>query len=383
MHVDLTKPDEPDEPAADELTAAPAPAPVPTVVEKESVRLTAREELMLPLRAFGAAVAAGTPVLVCLIARAAWNGVRTASQTQATAATAAAPKKTAKKTDLRKDDEPAADSDEDEGEAGQKKEKAAPPARTAAAAAGIGDTMERLAMGALVIAVACAGGFALLTVVWTFAAPYAGWVALALIVGWCLAAAAVAPDEDGDEDEREGDTPVNDHENAAGEHGQELTPATDPALNWTRQRSATRHFVEGAVAAGAAGLLEEKGRGASVDYLLSEMREKNPLPGWDRKRMIDFLEMFDIPVRDQVSFYVLQEVNGREKKVKKNAPAVHVDDLTKELGKTPSLPPRFVADITPGQPPYLASVPPLVEAPVEAPAEAPVEGPAEGRSGVA
>lgn len=379
MYVDLTKPEEPDEPAVDEL--APAPVPVPAVVEKESVRLTAREELMLPLRAFGAAVAAGSPVLVARMARAAWEGVQKASQTQSTPAPAPAPapapKKATPAVDFRKDDEPAADSDSDSGEQGQETEKAAPPAKAAATTSGFGDTMERLAMGALVVGAAFAILGGALSVVWVFAADYVGWIVLALVVGWCLAAAHHAPACE--EDEGEGDTPVNDHENASGEQPQERAPETDPAADWARRRSAIRHFVEGAVAAGAAGFREEKGRGATVDSMLAEMRLKNPLPGWDRKRMIEFLELADIPVRDQVSFYVIEQVNGRDKKVKKNLPAVHVEDLTKELGKTPSLPPQFVADNTPSPPPHLAAVPPLVEAP----AEAPVEGHAEGRSGVA
>lgn len=363
MHVDLTKPGpDPDEPAGDELTDTTAP--VPTAVEKEPVRLTAREEFTLPLKAFGAAVRAGSPVLVRRIATAAWAGVRAASQTRNTTPAKPAPKKA---------DEPAADSGE--GDGGQE-EKTAPPAKATPTAAGIGDALEQLVMGALVVVVVCAGVGGLLTVVWAFAAPYAGWVVTGLIVAWCLAAAAVAPAV---EDESEDDTPVNDHENPTGEQDQEGAPETDPAADWARRRMGIRRFVEEAVAAGAAGYREEKGRGATVDSLLAELQEKTPLPGWDRKRMIEFLELADIPVREQVSFYVTQEVNGREKKVKKNVPAVHVEDLAKELGKTPALPPRFVADITPGQHPHLAAVPTLTEGV----AAAPVEGPAEGRSGVA
>lgn len=373
MHVDLKKPDpEPDEPGGDEL--AEATAPVPTVVQKEPVRLTAREEFTLPLKALGAAIVTGSPVLARRIATAAWAGVRAASQTRNTTAAKPVPKKA----DLRKGDEPAADSGE--GDEGQE-EKAAPPAKATATAAGIGDALEQLVMGALVIVVACAGAGGLLTVAWSFAAPYAGWVFLGLIVAWCLAAAAVAPAvEDEDEDE---DTPVNDHENPAGEQGQEHAPETNPTADWTRRRMAIRRFVEEAVAAGAAGYRNEQGRGATVDSMLAELQEKTPLPGWDRKRMIEYLELAGIPVREQVSFYVTQEVNGREKKVKKNLPAVHVEDLAKELGKTPSLPARFVPETTPGQHPHLASVPPLAEGLPEAPAEGPVEGPPEGRSGVA
>lgn len=364
MHVDLTKSEpEPDEPAGDEL--ADATAPVPTVVEKEPVRLTAREEFTLPLKALGAAIVTGSPILARRIATAAWAGVRAASQTRNTTAAKPAPKKA---------DEPAADSGE-----GDQEEKAAPPAKTTATAAGIGDALEQLVMGAFVVVLACAGGGGLLTIVWSFAAPYAGWIFLGLIVGWCLAAAAVAPAV---EDE-EGDTPVNDHENPAGEQGQEHAPETDPTADWARRRIAIRRFTEGAVAAGAAGYRKEQGRGATVDSMLAELQQKTPLPGWDRKRMIEFLELAGIPVREQVSFYITQEVNGREKKVKKNLPAVHVEDLAKELGKTPSLPPQFVPETTPGQHPHLASVPPLVEGLAEAPAEGSIEGPPEGRPGVA
>lgn len=377
MHVDLTKPDEPEEPAA---ATVPLPGPA-AAVDKEPVRLTAREERTLHVKAFAYAVAAGSPVLGGMILSALWRGVQTASRTQSTAAPAPAPKKTAKAAKpvkFTKDDEPADDSGEATDE-DEKPEKATPAEK----AGDLGDTVERLAMGALVIGVACVMATGVFAFVWSFLAPYAGWIVSGLIIGWCLAAVHVAPELCDDEDQEDEHTPVNDHENAAGEQPQEVAPARE----WARQRSAIRHYVEGAVAAGAAGYREEKGRGASVDSMLAEMQAKQPLPGWDRKRMIEFLELADIPVRDQVSFYVIEEVNGREKKVKKNLPAVHVDDLAEELGKTPSLPPQFVPDITPGQPPHLAAVPPLAEGPAgppaEAPTEAPTEGPGEGHTGVA
>lgn len=379
MYFDLTKPDEPEEPAAATVplpgpaatdpAAATVPLPPPAAtVEKEPVRLTAREKRMLPVKAFAAAVAAGSPVLTGLILSALWRGVQAASRTQGTAAPQPAPTaKAAQPVKASKDDEPA----EGTGEGGKEDEKAAPTGK----AGDLGDTAERLAMGALVIGVVCIMATGVFAFVWSFLAPYAGWIVLGLIVGWCLAAVHVAPELDDDEDQEGDAAPVNDHENVAGEQPAEDAPEVDPAREWARRRSAIRHFVEGSVAAGAAGFREEKGRGASVDSLLAELQQKKPLPGWDRKRMIEFLELADIPVRDQVSFYVIEEVNGREKKVKKNVPGVHVDDLAKELGKTPSLPPQFVADITPGQPPYLTAVPPLVEAPAEAAGE--------GRSGVA
>lgn len=367
MHVDLTKPD-PAEPEPTPAAVPDAPTPEPVEVEEEPVRLTAREELMLPLKAFGGAVAAGSPVLARRIAVAAWHGIQAASRTRNTTAPALAPKKA----DLRKDEEPAPDGGGGGDGGGQEEEKAAPPAKGAAAAAGIGDAAERFAMGVLVIGLVCVGGGGVLAVAWSFVAPYAVWIISGLIVAWCLAAAHVAPvlDEDATE---------NDHENEAGEQDQEHAPETDSAADWARKRMAIRRFAEEAVAAGAAGYREEKGRGATVDSLLAELRQKTPLPGWDRKRMIGYLESADIPVREQVSFYVTQEVDGRTKKVKKNLPAVHVEDLAKELGKTPALPARFVPDITPGAPPYLAAVP----TPVEPPAEAPAEGPEEGRSGAA
>lgn len=364
MHVDLTKPD-PAEPRPTPAAVPDTPTPEAVEVEEEPVRLTAREELMLPLKAFGGAVAAGSPVLARRIAVAAWHGIQAASRTRNTTAPTPDPKKA----DLRKDEEPVPDGDG----GGQEEAKAAPPAKGATAAAGIGDAAERFAMGVLVIGLVCVGGGGVLAVAWSFVAPYAGWIVPGVIVAWCLTAAHYAPATE-DEDATE-----NDHENEVGEQDQEQAPETDSAADWARKRLAIRRFVEEAVAAGAAGYREEKGRGATVDSLLAEMRQKTPLPGWDRKRMIEFLESADIPVREQVSFYVTQEVDGRTKKVKKNLPAVHIEDLAKELGKTPALPPRFVPDITPGAPPYLTAVP----APIEPPAEAPAEGPEEGRSGAA
>jgi hypothetical protein len=243
--------------------------------------------------------------------------------------------------------------------------------------------MERFATGAFVVVVACAAVVGLLAVAWAVVAPYAGWAASGVIVTWCVAAAAVAPGED--------TTPLNDHEDEAGEQARNPARETDPTHDWNRQKASIRRFVEGAVAEGAAGHREEKGRGATVDSLLAELQERGSLPEWDPKRMIDFLERAGIPVRKQMSFFVTREVDGKPKKVKKNLPAVHVDDLTKELGKTPALPSRFVPDITPGRHPHLAAAAPPAEGPVEAPAEAPAEGPVEapvgapdeGRYGVA
>ncbi|MGJ3558970.1 hypothetical protein ACR6C2_08300 [Streptomyces sp. INA 01156] len=71
MAVDLTSPE-----------SDPGPGPEPAAAEEECAPLTAREELMVPLKAFAGAVVAGSPLLARRIAGVVWQGVREASQAQ-------------------------------------------------------------------------------------------------------------------------------------------------------------------------------------------------------------------------------------------------------------------------------------------------------------
>jgi hypothetical protein len=307
-----------------DLTKKTPPEPEPTAVEKEPVVLTAREELMLPLRAFAAAVATGSGVLVRWFAGAAWEGVRAASKPQGADAAS-------------------------EGE------------ETAPARGGIGDIVEQLVMGVFVVVFAFTLVGGVLGALWVYAASYVGWVVLALVVGWCLLAAAFAP-EPGNEEEEEEDTTEGDHEKSAGEEPQEDAEEGEPEddeeareARWQDVQEKLRQFVEQRVAAGAANRTPNvKGRGARVDDLLAEQQQLGALPGMERKGMIELLGMAGITVREQMSFRVYEETATGSKWVKKNVPGVHVDDLTEDLGYRPRLPAHLVPDLTPGAPPVSA-----------------------------
>jgi hypothetical protein len=359
MHVDLTTPDpsEPDEPTA---TTAPLPGPAdaePVPVEKEPARLTAREELLLPLRELGARVRAGSPVLTMMILRGLWQALRKAAGAAPAPAVMKPPK-----IDMTKGPVDSDDQDDEE-----KEQKPAPKAtgRTG----GPASAAEQFALGAVILAMALAALGSVGPVIARLVAPYAVGVVPGLIVAWCLTAAYWAPLTEDD------DTTENDQEKGAGEEDQKTDTESDP---WPAQRAAIRQFVEHEVTAGAAGHLDAKGRGATVDHLLEKMREKQPLEGWDRKRMTEFLGKAGITVRPQMKF----RLEGKPV----TPPGVHVEDLAEDLGKTPVMPPRLVPDNTPGAPPYLAIVPtpadPLDQARSHHPAAAPTAAPGEGRTEV-
>ncbi|MEU6595332.1 hypothetical protein ABZ923_40100 [Streptomyces sp. NPDC046881] len=310
-----------------DLTKKTTPAPEGAAVDKEPVALTAREELMLPLRAFAAAVGAGSVVLGRWIAGAVWQGVRTASRPQGSGGTAS------------------------EGE------EEAPASK-----GGIGDTIEQLVLGVFVVVIACTLLSGVVGALWAYAASYAVWVVLGLVVAWCLLAAAFAPAPDPeDEEEEEDDTTENDHEKSAGEKPQEGAEEggrgeDDEAreARWSDAREKLRQFVEQRVAAGAANRNPNvKGRGARIDDLLAEQQQHGALPGMTRKGMIELLETAGITVREQMSFRVFEESASGSKWVKKNVPGVHVDDLTRDLGYRPRLPAHLVPDLTPGASPVL------------------------------
>ncbi|MFF5968205.1 hypothetical protein ACFY64_31680 [Streptomyces collinus] len=307
-----------------DLTKKTPPVPEPGAVEKESVVLTAREELMVPLRAFATAVGSGSVVLLRWLAGSAWQGLRAASKPQGAG-----------------------------GGAGEGEE--AKPAATG----GIGDIVEQLVMGVFVVVFAFTLLGGVLGALWVYAASYVGWVVLALIVGWCLLAAAFAP---ADEEEAEGDATEDDHEKSAGEEPQEDAEEGEPEdgeeareARWQDVREKLRQFVEQRVAAGAANHNPKvRGRGARVDDLLAEQQQLGALPGMERKGMIELLGMAGITVREQMSFRVFEETATGSKWVKKNVPGVHVEDLTEDLGYRPRLPAHLVPDLTPGAPPVPA-----------------------------
>lgn len=322
---------EPQAPAQGAPEAGPAQEPARAAeqaetAEEEPAALTAREEFLIPLYDLGRHIRTGSPVLVRLIIVGLWQALRKASGGSGAAEGAApAPAKTAT-VDMTKDAAAA------EGETPAPAEAAKPTSKGKAKAAAGASFFEQLGIGALIVA-CCVGALGSLGPLALYLlAPYRWWALLAVVVGWCLTAAAVAP-----KDEDEEDPNGNDHETGAGE-----TPV-DPAAaaqEWERQKAAIWTFAEQATAAGAAGHYPLKGKGVSVDYLLDLLQERQPLPGWGRKEMIDFLDLVDIPMRDQISFRLNAE--------KKTPPGVHLDDMAKALGRRPLLDPRLVPNITPG-----------------------------------
>ncbi|MEU7323360.1 hypothetical protein ABZ682_22835 [Streptomyces griseoviridis] len=332
MVVDLSKAFSPQQPPQPDGEPQPAPEPV----EKETVALTPREELVLPLKALGGAIVAGSPPLAHWIGLMVWRAVREVSRTQESGP-------------VKKDDE-AAD--------GQKE------------TAGFGDLAERVARGAFCVAIVCAFLTGGLRAAWPYIAPYSRWIAVAVVVGWCLAAAAFAPDEDAD-------TIENDHEKLAGENPQEDTPEEvdeerqqQKGEPWPVARDRLLRFVEERVASGAGGHNSKvKGKGARLDDLLAELQENNALQSMDRKGFMVLLDTADIPYREQMKFRVFEETGAGAEWKQKNVPGVHADDLAKHLGRPPRLPaclvPSFGPEGTPISPPdsTLTSAPESVAIP--------------------
>ncbi|MFE0541101.1 hypothetical protein [Streptomyces sp. NPDC058891] len=249
-------------------------------------------------------LAAGSVVLVRLIMRGLLAALRAASHN------ATAPAKT----------EPVYKDGQEEQPASGTKTRAATAVRSGT------DRVEQIAMGALVVLV-CAGAvgtFGGVVLVWL--RPYLPLIAGVAVVGWIVAALVAAP----------GPQQSNDHETSAGEQQPEGEPEEDP---WPAQREAIRRFVDQAVAAGAAGHAEAKGRGARVDDLLTALQERGAVPDFDRAAMTELLERCGITVREQMKF----RVGGKQK----NTPGVHIEDLARDLGHAPRLPAHLVPDLTP------------------------------------
>ncbi|MFD7900532.1 hypothetical protein [Streptomyces sp. NPDC059743] len=195
------------------------------------------------------------------------------------------------------------------------------------------DLAEAVIIGFLCLALAVTFLGMLLGYLGRLLAPYRWGIGFILAAAWCIASAIAAPqgasartsaEESGEA------TTENDHEMSAGEE----SPV--PSTPW----EVVRDYVEGAVAAGAAGFADAKGRGARVDDLLLGLQgEGLASAGWDRKAAITFLEGAGITVREQMKF----RLAGRQK----NHPGVHIDDLADNLGHRPRLPAHLVPDITP------------------------------------
>lgn len=157
----------------------------------------------------------------------------------------------------------------------------------------------------------------------------------------------------------EADTPENDHETLGEEDPEEPGP-DDPEAERVRRVALIWERVEHAV---AAAWYQTATRGARTVDLLAEFQSGGALADWDEKQFRDMLRSIGIPVRDQMYF----KVDGE----KKNQPGVHVEDLTKTLGRTPRLPAHLVPDLTPTQP-----LPPTLSLVKDDP-------PDQGRAGVA
>ena len=298
MGVDLTKPtDQPQEQPADDDQA-----------------LTVREELLRPLKACGAAIAAGSPLLLRWIARTLWRAVRDGSRTRTS------------------------------GEGG------------------IGGLAERLALGALVVALGGSALAGLLGALWLAVAPYAGWAGLGLILAWCVAAMCFAVATPEDDQETAGEEELEDDDETPGEEDE--GQAEDA---WEDAREKLRVFVERRATEVAAGHVEGvKGKGVRVDDLLAEQQRNGALLGVSRSGMIDLLQGAGITVRSQMSFRVLEDTGNGQEWVKKNVPGVHVEDLAKDLKRTPRLPPHLVPDLTPTPHPKRPSDGAAIPAPREA-----------------
>ncbi|CAL9535507.1 hypothetical protein [Streptomyces sp. enrichment culture] len=296
MGVDLTKP-----------TDQPQPEPA-----DDDQALTAREELLRSLKACGAAIAAGSPLLLRWIARTLWRAVRDGSRTRTS------------------------------GEGG------------------IADLAERLALGALVVALGGSALAGLLGAVWLVVAPYAGWAGLGLILAWCVAAMCFAVAAPEDDQETAGEEEPDDEAPGEEDEGQ----AEDA---WEDAREKLRVFVERRAAEVAAGHVEGvKGKGVRVDDLLAEQQRNGALLGVGRSGMIELLQRAGITVRSQMSFRVLEDTGNGQEWVKKNVPGVHVEDLAKDLRRTPHLPPHLVPDLTPTPHPKRPSDGAAIPAPREA-----------------
>ncbi|MEU9744860.1 hypothetical protein [Streptomyces niveus] len=307
--------------------------------------MSIREEVLTPFRGLPRDIRCGSPVLLRHITRGLRAALRAALRAlRGTGSTVPAPASPPSAEAAGQVPHERAKEDSPKEQAPQvpasrpwakgKQTPAAPGSGPAAAGeGGVADLAEAVVVGFLCLALAVTFLGMVLGFLGRILAPYRWGVGFILAVAWCIAAAIAAPQgasaRASAEATRE-DTITNDHEMLAGEE----PPA--PSTPW----EAVREFVEGAVAAGAAGFADAKGRGARVDDLLLGLQGKGLAgAGWDRKAAIVFLESAGITVREQMKF----RLAGRQK----NHPGVHIDDLADDLGHRPRLPAHLVPDITP------------------------------------
>lgn len=294
-------------------------------------------------RAFARALLRGSGILLRLILR----GLLTALK-RAVSRPAVPPAKPSGKTQLKKADA-TEDEDGEDGEDGQEVRKEKPQAEARPA----GSLADQLGMGILVLAVAGGALSIVAGALVNLLRPYAGILASVVALGWIVAAlTADAVTRTGNDQEKDlGEQPQEDDPEADGE---EEESETDP---WPRQRELLRIFVEHRVTAVALNRVDAiKGKGARVDDLLSEQQENGGLIGLDRKGMTALLAKAGITVRDQMKFRVMEDSETGAVWKQKNVPGVHMDDLRKDLGRTPRLPPSLVTDYTPVSPPEITPV---------------------------
>ncbi|TFV33170.1 hypothetical protein E4K10_30280 [Streptomyces sp. T1317-0309] len=190
-------------------------------------------------------LAAGSAVLVRLLLRGLFTALRAASRN------GTAPAET----------EPADRDGQEKKQPAKEQPASGTKCRAATAVCRGTSRAEQLAMGVLVVLVAAGAVGTLGGVVLVWLRPHLSLIAGVAVVGWIVAALVAAP----------GPAQANDHETLAGEQHPEGDPEEDP---WPAQREAIRRFVDQAVAAGAAGHAEVKGRGARVDDLLTALQER-------------------------------------------------------------------------------------------------------------
>ncbi|PWI16019.1 hypothetical protein DI272_18985 [Streptomyces sp. Act143] len=356
--VDVELEDEPGGETEDEWEEAP-------LSPREQLAGAVRQVLdLVEPRALGWSLLRGTGIILLWIPGALLALLKRATVTSAPAAKPPASSGTGKDDAGKDGKSEAARSGSSKGK-GKKKTKKATKVPTAAAKS---NWLDQAGLAVLVCAVGVGAlmgvGKALVAVL----RPYSGIVAAVAVLVWffgALTADALNRPEN-DHDESAGEQDQEDEEEAA----EEAEPEGDEEARearWQAARERLRIFVEHRVAATAQGHVKGiRGKGSRVDDLLAEQQENGGLPGMDRKGMIELLGMAGITVRDQMSFRVLETTETGETWVKKNVPGVHVEDLTKDLGRRPNIPAHLVPSLDPSGTPISPPDPTQDSGPVPA-----------------
>ncbi|MXM66779.1 hypothetical protein GR925_25940 [Streptomyces sp. HUCO-GS316] len=300
-------------------------------------------------RALAVSLLRGSWVLLRLLLIAARTGMRKATSSTAAPAAAPARKGPPAKVSVTKTDAPPSDSEDADQEAGEEPPAKPRTGKVAQAARRGGDGLQNAALALVVLLVA--GGFlsSLGAALLYLLRPYMTIVVTVLTLTWFLAAltadAVTRPEVDHDEDA--GEYPTEEEPEDVEEEPEDVEeiPQEDP---WPAQRELLRAFVEDRVTAGAAGHTKGvKGRGARLDDLLAEQQANGGLIGLDRNAFRDLLERAGITIREQMKFRVLEDTENGPKWRQKTPPGVHIEDLARDLGRTPRLPAHLVPDLTP------------------------------------